>query len=488
MSWEAKRGLSLLALASALGVAGDLLFVGHRLGVNVLLFTLSFIGALAVVLGVGGGSWHQGRRWMAAPLLLFAAAFLWHASPLLTATNAVALAGAVTLGALRRTQPRPQDAGIGDYAAGLAAAGAGAFAGGVHLLQRDVPWLDATRRLRHERVAAIGRGLAIGTPFVILFGGLFIAADSVFERLVTSAVPMSFTSPWPHVVVIPGIAWISAGLLRDLAANREEERLVSPEELTRSATPATLGSTELIIVLSALDLLFLAFVLVQVRYLFGGATLVQSHAHLTYATYARHGFFELVAVSVLVVPVVLAANMLARKRVRIVRSLSAALVLLELVVAASALERLRAYVHQFGLTELRIYTSGVVIWLAVVLVWALATVVRGHGRRFAVGAVVAGFVASAALNMLNPDALIARTNLARPAPDASYLARLSDDAVPVLLASLPSVHDAALRRSLAQALLNRRVDRDLLGWNMARSRARTELARHHAELLRLAGG
>src|SRR4051794_25128463 len=152
MSWEGKRGLLLLALAAALGVGGDLLFVGHPLGINVLLFVLCFIGALAVVLGVGAASWHQGRRWMAAPLLLFAAAFLWHSSPLLTATNALALAGSVTLGALRRTQPRPQDAGIGDYAAGLAAAGAGAFVGGVHLLQRDVPWLDATRGLRHERV------------------------------------------------------------------------------------------------------------------------------------------------------------------------------------------------------------------------------------------------------------------------------------------------------------------------------------------------
>jgi hypothetical protein len=488
MSGQGKRGLALLALAIVLGIVGDVLFDGHPLGVNVLLFSLCFVASLAILLRVGGASLHQGRRWMAAPLLLFAAAFLWHSSPLLTATNILALAGAVSLGTLRRTKPRPQDAGIADYAAGLAAAGAGALAGGVQLMQRDVPWADATRGLRHERAAAIGRGLAIGIPVVALFGGLFIAADSVFARLVTSAIPARFVDPWPHLVVVVAIAWLAAGLLRDLAADREEERLVSPEALTRKPIPFRLGSTEVIVALGALDLLFLAFVLVQARYLFGGGALVETQHGLTYAQYARHGFFELVAVTVLVVPVVLAANTLARDRLRAVRSLSAALVLLELVVAASALQRLRAYVDQFGLTELRIYASGVVIWLAVVLVWALATVLRGRGRRFAVGAVVAGFAASAALNVANPDALIARTNLTRSTPDAAYLGRLSDDAVPALLARLPTVRDPSLRRSLAQALLARHVERDLLGWNAARAQARTLLARHRSELLRLAGG
>jgi hypothetical protein len=488
MSWQGKRGLALLGLAIVLGVVGDVLFDGHSLGVNVLLFAVCFVAALALLLRLGGASRHQGRRWLAAPLLLFAAAFLWHSSPLLTATNILALAGAVTLGALRRTEPRPQDAGIADYAAGLAAAGAGAFAGGVQLMQRDVPWAEATRGLRHERVGAIGRGLAIGIPVVALFGGLFIAADSVFERLVTAAIPTGLVNPWPHLVVGTAIAWLAAGLLRDLAADREEERLVSPEALTRKPIPFRLGSTEVIVALAALDLLFLAFVLVQARYLFGGSALVEAQQGLTYAQYARHGFFELVAVTVLVVPVVLAANTLARDRLRAVRGLSAALVVLELVVAASALQRLRVYVHQFGLTELRIYASGVVIWLAVVLVWALATVLRGRGRRFAVGAVVAGFAASAALNVANPDALIAKTNLARPSPDAAYLSRLSDDAVPTLLARLPTVRDPVLRHTLAQALLARHVDRDLLGWNAAREHARTLLAQHQSELRRLASG
>jgi hypothetical protein len=91
---------------------------------------------------------------------------------------------------------------------------------------------------------------------------------------------------------------------------------------------------------------------------------------------------------------------------------------------------------------------------------------RGRGR-FAAGAVVLGFAATFGLNVLDPDALIARTNLARPHVDAAYLASLSDDAVPTLVArwaQLPPSLRVALERRTPPA-------NDLLGWNLARARA-----------------
>jgi hypothetical protein len=220
--------------------------------------------------------------------------------------------------------------------------------------------------------------------------------------------------------------------------------------------------------------------------LFGGSALVQARAHLTYAEYARHGFFELVAVSLLVLPVILAANAVVQARVQLVRRLSAVLVALELVVAASALQRLRLYQAQFGLTELRLYATGIVIWLAFVFLWLAATTLRGR-RRFAVGAVVLGFAATAALNVVNPDAVIARTNLSRPQVDAAYLGGLSDDAVPTLLTRLPSLRQP-LRGELARLLLAREQGgHSVLGWNRSRARARTLLAERHGELRRIAG-
>src|SRR5581483_765671 len=94
-----------------------------------------------------------------------------------------------------------------------------------------------------------------------------------------------------------------------------------------------------------------------------------------------------------------------------------------------------------------------------------------------------GFAASAAMNVANPDALIARTNLSRPRIDVRYLAGLGGDAVPVLVARLPTLRPE-LRRELASALLARHeAEGGWPAWNLARSRARRALAAHHAELV-----
>jgi uncharacterized protein DUF4153 len=480
MSRERRLGLALLAAAVALGLLGDLFFHGRPLGLNVALFAVAFVAALAVLLRVGRAPLHQGRRWMALPLLVFAFAFLWHTSALLVATNLLAIAGAVTLGALRRTQPSPVRSEVGDYVAAGASAGFAAFGGAVQLLQHDVPWSEAQAALRGTRSASIARGVAIGLPLVLLFGGLFMAADAVFQHLVSSAIP-SVPDLGTHVLVACAFAWPVAGLLRDLVASREDARLLPAEKLL--ARRFSLGATEVAIALGALDVLFAIFVAVQARYFFGGRALVQAREHLSYATYARHGFFELVAVSALVLVVVVGANALVRSR--IVRAMSAALIALELVVAVSALQRLRLYEHEYGLTELRIWTTGVVLWLMCVFVWLSFTTLRGRGR-FAVGALVLGFAATAALNVLSPDALIARTNISRPHVDIAYLAHLSDDAVPTLVSQLPSLRPD-LRADLARRLLARTENSGgALAWNASRSRARAVLRAHRAELQRLA--
>src|SRR5205823_2404020 len=189
----------------------------------------------------------------------------------------------------------------------------------------------------------------------------------VFRGFLSDAV-QSFAHPLAHIFLFTAIAWAAGGLLRDLVAEREERRLLSPTAVTRAAPRVSLGATELCVALAALDLLFLAFVLVQLRYLFGGPHLVQVRAHLTYAQYARHGFFELVAVSLLVLPLLLAVDA-AGRRTKALRLLSAALLALTFVVMASALQRMRLYERVYGLTELRVYTTGVILWLAVVFAW-----------------------------------------------------------------------------------------------------------------------
>jgi len=101
-----------------------------------------------------------------------------------------------------------------------------------------------------------------------------------------------------------------------------------------------------------------------------------------------------------------------------------------------------------------------------------------------VGAVVAGFAATLALNVINPDALIARTNLNRPRIDAAYLAGLSDDAVPTLVARIRTLPQP-LRGELTAALLRRRPAGGWRSWTLSRSRAASALASLRAVRTRL---
>jgi len=234
---------------------------------------------------------------------------------------------------------------------------------------------------------------------------------------------------------------------------------------------------------------------VQVRYLFGGSALVQATTGLTYSEYARRGFFELVTVAALVLPFLLFVHWLLRpddaQGFRFFQWLAGIQIALLFIIMASALQRMRLYQAEYGLSEQRLYPTAFMGWLAVVFVWFCLTVSRGHREQFAFGAMVAGFLLVAALHALDPDALIARTNLARARAghtfDVQYAAGLSADAVPELVADLSALNPQD-RCTLAARLLDGwspPENPDWRSWSISRSQA-LQAVRVNAPILRAA--
>lgn len=471
MSIRTRFGLGLLSAALFLGVLGDALLRKTPLGLNVLLWIAALVVVMAIVARAVGARISGGQRWMIPVLLLFAALIVWRDSPWLLALNLLAIVLALTIGALRVPASRLHRAGVADYVVGLGSVGAAASGRTVSLMQ-DVEWQELPRGPQARQAVAVGRGLALAAPLLLIFGALFVAADTVFQSFVSDAVPNG-RELVVHGLLVAGFFWVSGGMLREFLGERE----LGPAEVRPSFT---LGSTEIVVILGLVDLLFLAFVLVQVRYLFGGSSLVEERTSLTYAEYARHGFFELVTVAALVLPLLLLADwILRRERARhetVFRVLAGALVVLVFIVMASALERMRLYQREYGLTELRLYATAFMVGLAFVFAWLAFTVLRGRRDLFAVGAVVTAFVAVFALNAVNPDALVAKTNLDRPNLDVYYLTELSDDATPTLVEALATLPPGD-RRDLAFALEEQhRNEGDWRTWNWSRSRANDALS------------
>jgi len=256
----------------------------------------------------------------------------------------------------------------------------------------------------------------------------------------------------------------------------------------------SLGAVEVGVVLGLLNVLFGCFVAVQFRYFFGGAARVMSITELTYSEYARRGFFELTWVAGLMLPLLLAAHALLgkdrRAAERIFRPLAGVQVALLFVIMASAVARMRLYQSEYGLTELRLYTTAFMLWLGLVFVWFAWTVlVRSNRQRFACGALVAAFLTVGLLHLLNPDAFIVRANTAHAragrAFDAEYAASLSADAVPALISALPSLardERCYVARQISARWSRPAPEEDWRTWSLARSRARRTIAAHAEEL------
>jgi hypothetical protein len=355
---------------------------------------------------------------------------------------------AFALAAHRPTASWMRRAGVLRYGVALALGALHAWTASVLALVDAVlssARVETGRAAGWQRTLAVARGLAIVTPLVVVFGALFMSADAVFAKLVANVVRLDFEWIAGHVVLFSILAWLATGYLRGFLTGTEPPllRAAAGDGAPVGRTPKrpSLGITEVATALTVLDVLFLLFVVVQFRYLFGGNALVQVTPDLTYAEYARRGFFELVFAVCLVVPVLLAADWLLERRHRrdVVTfcSLAGLQVGLVLAITASALERLRLYYAGYGFTDARFYAMVLLLWIGAMLCWLAATVLRGRRDAFAFGALASGLATVALLVVVNPDALTARTQVARtaqataPAPfDVAYATSLSGDAVP----------------------------------------------------------
>lgn len=370
------------------------------------------------------------RPLLAVPGALLLVALLWRDSETLVLLDGAAL---VLLAAL--TVPdaagRPLAlAGPGAYLERVLRAAAGWVLGAIPLA-----WSTATMPGRWRTLGAAGLGVAAVSPALVLFATLLSSADPAFGRVLDAFVAFDLHPLLPHLAAIGVATWGAAGLLWAAASE--------PRALPVPVSGGRVGSATVFSALGAIEALFVLYVVMQSRYLFGGYAHVLAAEQMTMAEYARRGFFELVTVAGLTLPILLVADWALDERrpgdrVRF-RWHVLGLVALLFLLLGSALSRMLLYTREFGLTESRVYVTACLGWLACVFAWFALVQVRGTRERFAGGALAVALQVLLALNLLNVDAMIVRVNVARAATgrsfDRYYLTRLGAGAVPQVLSS-----------------------------------------------------
>lgn len=338
-----------------------------------------------------------------------------------------------------------------------------------------------------RRTTVAARGAVVAAPILLVVGGLFIAGDPVFASYADRVLEGGLEEVLSHLALALVLAWVAGGLVHAIAAVRVEDPALEPGPLGRFAAEA-------VVALLLVVLLFAAFLAVQARVLFGGQAFVEATVGMTYAEYARSGFFQLALAALVAIPAVLTAGWIVapssehrRSFVGLAYGLAAGVVL----VLASAAHRMGLYVDAYGLTEARLYASAFMAWLAIVAIWLGATLAGDRTERFAAGSLVAGWVVFLALVALNPAGVVVRVNADRaavgegPGFDVQYGAsELGIDAVPALVEAvgrLPAAEGCRVAAHLIDSS-ERLTDGDPRSWTVSRWLAGRAVTEREAEL------
>ncbi len=329
---------------------------------------------------------------------------------------------------------------------------------------------------------AVPRALLVCVPVGLVFALLLGSADAVFADLLRSPFEHVPFPDLPRHLLIVGIAGSASVLITVRAA--------TPLRLERAAAPIEGG------VLRPADLdppcssrstscSPSSWVCSCSRSSAGAATCC-AEAGLSFAEYARSGFWQMLLAATLTGAVIAGAWIggrppAGRRRLWFI-VLSTLLVALAMVVLTSAFKRLLLYETEFGYTWPRLIPHVAILLTGALLTCGVIAIVSGRTAWLPSAALGLGFVALIGLNLFDPEAFIADRNIARVEPgghprvelDTFELASLSADAVPATVAALPTL-DPTTRRVVEQNLsclreeLREGVDR--FGWasfNVAR--------------------
>jgi len=432
--------LILTLIGFLLGLAFEILFYGHPIGISFSIMALLCVAGLLIAARQEKIPFSKENLLLAIPILFFSIMSFLPLEPLTVFLNVVLTLMLFALWVRTFISGRLLDFGWLDFGLALSF---------VPIEAWIRPWGvlgEAQKRIFKEGqgrgvLLAIFRGLLLAIPILAVFLGLLMAADLIFQERVETALEwldiervMEYAGR--TIIVILGTLFFLGALV---AAFRDpsERKLIGQN---KPILKAFLGFIEAVVILGAVDLLFASFLAIQFTYLFGGEMNITLTGY-TYAEYARRGFGELVMVGVLSLGLILGLAWWTKRESARVRGcfngLSALLVVQVGFILASALTRLLLYEEAYGFTRLRTYTHLFIPWMGIALVVFLVLLFMAKLRYFAPAVALCAIGFTVTLNLVNIDVFILGRNVNRYEEsedlDVRYLASLSEDTVPELV-------------------------------------------------------
>ena len=286
-------------------------------------------------------------------------------------------------------------------------------------------------------------GLLITVPLTIVVAVLLASADSGIEHMFSEIgnLPFETVRPIFFQILLGFLAGLWLFAVWFSAAQRKKQAFPADEQYAKKLSALrVIPNLGLYAGITPICLLYLIYVISQTSY-FLSAFAGRLPDGMIYSEYARRGFFELCAVAVINLLVILVLTGCAKKggaeRPKALTVYACILCLFTLFIIATAVAKMVLYISAYGMTPLRIYTTWFMLLLAAVF---LLLLIRQFTAKLHTAAVLTGvfIVMFGGLCFSRPDARIAEYNIRRYAQgtlndlDVDMLCDLSDDAYNVM--------------------------------------------------------
>jgi hypothetical protein len=259
MDDRSKLARDVMIAGIALGITGDALLRVGPWSLNFTLWTAAVLGSALALAARHRVAWPHDLKWLFLPALLFAGGIAWRASPAVKFLDLFAIGLGVSVWALSLERLRTTRLSVLDYVRGMLNVSLAAAKGAMPLAQNGAPLIVEPQSVGWIRARSAAVGLLIAVPLLFVFGGLLMAADAVFDQLVSTVVDVDFANFGSHGAFAAFLAWVACGFLL-LMLRFAKPAIADPLNVKRPG----IGAVEIAVPLALIDLLFLAFVIVVV--------------------------------------------------------------------------------------------------------------------------------------------------------------------------------------------------------------------------------
>jgi len=297
-------------------------------------------------------------------------------------------------------------------------------------------------------------GFLCAVPVLLVVMPLLVASDDAFQGMMEKLFANTAAILVKTVFGV-GLSVLAVSYGFSLKAGR-----------TAKLKPGTFAGIEnvyIISFLSAISACYLLYLFSQLAYFFSAFQGFLPDGELTYAQYARKGFFEMCVIAVINLVLVFLSLLLAKKQdgkvCRWIKLAATFIAVFTLIIIATAVSKMVLYIDAFGMTVLRVTTSAFMVFLSVVFVTVILRIYLAKINIVKVALVTAGCIVLT-LGVVNVNAACAEYNYESyrlgklDTVDVEALYNLGDEGIPYLV-KLAEGNDETLSRAaeyyLAQA-------------------------------------